>query len=1214
MGRWLRWIGIGLLALVLILVGIGAYLVGTTPGGRTVLSLAEGFLPDSVTVGVERFEGRLIGRFSLEGVRLTHPAVDASVERIELDWRGLGILRRQAHVRSLVVDGAEIRLTGADSGADSLDTEPEPDSGAGPPLANLPVALSFDSIIVRDARVTTADSMRVAGADLRIAGPGRDGPATLGLATSTAGTPEAYRLDAAARLEAPELAGADIALSGAGSNVDFQLDSVGVRALEGHARASGDLTWWPAISWELELEADSLAPAPLLPEPEQWPGRISLRGESTGRIDESGALELTAAIDTIYGELRGETLSGRFEARVADPEIELSAARIAWGPARVEASGDAGETLDLAFDAEVPDLGLLLPGAAGSLTASGRASGPRDLPRISATVQADGIVTDAASATSVSGEVDVDLAGPLQADLFALGVGVAGRDLDSVRLGLTGRRADHALRLSASGPRADLELGATGSLDDDGQWAGSLDTLSFRADTIGSWALEAPAAVSVGPGVEFEELCLRSDPARVCAAGASDEAGLRLDATIDSLRLERFASLMPEGYEVEAGIDVVIDLEQPANGAVTGTIDLRTTSGSFALPERGPDGRRRLRFEPIVFSVTSADSGSVGEVDLVLTDSEGAALVRVEGEVDSPFALRQPEDLAALDAQSFSARAEVAVDDLEMFSAYALPKWDAWGSFRAFVELQVDEAGALTGTLEAAADSMSLRNTVRQQAYLLALDPFRVEARVGPEGLTGEADLVVSEAGSEPLFVAHGEIRMPELTSLTIVPAEQPVDALLSLRVEDLYFVEAFFPEVSEVGGNFVLESRVGGTLEELAVDGTANLADAYAVIPLLGLELREIRLDAASTAEGEIRLDGQVSSGEGTLTLTGVSEHYPSAEDPSTFQIRGENFQVLDAPEIRVAASPSLDLAFDGSTLKFTGDVTIPSALIGIPDLPESAVMPSEDVVIVGDTATERSAVVPLEVDITLTLGDDVYFDGFGLDAQLVGGLNITQQAGADPRGRGEIRMINGTFRQLGQELRIDPGRLIFNGPIDDPAIDARAFVRATDGTEAGFRVGGTVQNLALDTYSNPPKTESDIMSYILFGRPMSQTSGSEGNQASNAAALLGANMLAMSLAPSIGLDEARVETGTQQNKAQLVVGKYLSPKLYVGYGIGLYEPISTLRLRYLLNSRWSIEAITGDQQSTDLLWRIERGGPTEEDLAREADEAAAEAEKEAG
>ena len=990
-------------------------------------------------------------------------------------------------------------------------------------------------------------------------------------------------------------------LSGAGSNVQFRLDSLAVTALDGHAAASGEVTWWPAITWDLGIEADSLAPAPLLPDPEAWPGRISIRGESAGGMGESGALELTAAIDTVFGELRGEPLDGRFEARVTGPDIELSAARIAWGPARVEASGAAGETLDLVFDAEVPDLGLLLPGASGSLTAGGRASGPRDSPRISATVQADGIVTDAASAASVSGEVDVDLAGPLEADLFALGVGVAGRDLDSVRVGLSGRRADHALRISASGPNADLELEASGRLDEAGHWAGSLDTLSLRADTIGAWALEAPAALTVGPGVELEQLCLRSDPARVCAAGASGAEGLRLDATIDSLRLERFAPLMPEGYEVEAGIDAAIDLEQPANGAVTGTIDLHTTAGSFTLPQSDEDGRLRLRFEPIVLEITSADSGAVGRIDLVLTDSAGAGLVRVEGEIDSPFALRQPQDLETLDAQPFSARAEIAVDDLEMFSAYALPRWDAWGSFHALVELQVDEAGALTGTLAAATDSLKLRNTVRQQAYLLTIDPFRIDARVGPEGLTGEADFVVGEAGSEQLFVAHGEVRMPAFTSLEIVPAEQPVDAMLSLQVEDLYFVEAFFPEVSEVGGRFVLDSRVGGTLEELAVEGTANLADAYAVIPLLGLELREIRFDAASTADGEIRLDGQVTSGEGTLTLTGVSENYPSAEDPSTFQIRGENFRVLDTPEIRVAASPALDLAFDGSKLRFAGDVTIPSAVIGIPDLPESAVTPSEDVVIVGDTASERSAPVPLEVDITLTLGDDVYFDGFGLDAQLLGGLNITQAPGADPRGRGEIRMVNGTFRQLGQELRIDPGRLIFNGPVDNPAIDARAFVRATDGTEAGFRVGGTVKNLALETYSNPPRTESDIMSYILFGRPMSQTSGAEGNQASNAAALLGANMLAMSLAPSIGLDEARVETGTQQNKAQLVVGKYLTPQLYIGYGIGLYEPISTFRLRYLLSARWSIEAITGDQQSTDVLYRIERGGPSDEPVEEE-------------
>jgi translocation and assembly module TamB len=588
---------------------------------------------------------------------------------------------------------------------------------------------------------------------------------------------------------------------------------------------------------------------------------------------------------------------------------------------------------------------------------------------------------------------------------------------------------------------------------------------------------------------------------------------------------------------------------------------------------------------------------------MLVTDSAGNRLLRVDGELDSPFALHEPTDFATIGDQPFSARLELAVDDLELFSASVLPRWNAWGSFHASAQLEVDADGVLVGTLSAATDSVRLRNTVREQSWRLVVEPARLDARVGPDGLTGELELEVSVVDEGPLLQASGEIRLPQLTSLDVNPEEQPVDASLSVRVGDMYFIEAFLPQVTEASGSFDLDSQIGGTLAELTVDGQASLADGRALIPLLGLELTDIQFAATGKPAGGIDLEGQVRSGEGILTMTGRSERYPTSETPTRMTIRGERFQVINAPEISLVAEPSFDLAFDGSKLSVTGDVRIPRGRVGIPDVPESAVTPSEDVVIVGDTLTERDSPVPIEADITVTLGDDVFFSGFGFNSKLVGGLNITQAAGRDPRGRGEVRFVNGTFRQLGQELRIDPGRLLFNGPIDDPAVEAQAFVRATDGTEAGFRVRGTVQNLDVTTYSVPPKSDSDVMAYILFGRPMSETSGDQGSQATNAATILGANMLAMSLAPSVGLDEARVETGTQQNKAQFVVGKYLTPRLYVGYGIGIYEPISTLRLRYLLTGRWTVEAITGDQQSADVLWRIETGGPKLEPVEEAAE-----------
>jgi translocation and assembly module TamB len=275
---------------------------------------------------------------------------------------------------------------------------------------------------------------------------------------------------------------------------------------------------------------------------------------------------------------------------------------------------------------------------------------------------------------------------------------------------------------------------------------------------------------------------------------------------------------------------------------------------------------------------------------------------------------------------------------------------------------------------------------------------------------------------------------------------------------------------------------------------------------------------------------------------------------------------------------------------------VVIPRGRLGFPDIPASAVTPSDDVRFVGDSLVVKEPPVPFGTDFTVTLGDDVFFNGFGFTSNLIGSVRVQQEPRGEPSGRGEVSFINGTFRSFGQELQVEPGRLLFTGPIDNPAVDARAFVRASDGTEAGFRIGGTVQDLDVSTYSVPPKPDSDVMAYILFGRPMNQTSSSEGSQASNSAAILGANMLGMTLAPSLGLDEARIDTGSSENKAQFVVGKYLSPRLFVGYGVGIYEPLSTLRIRYLLSARWSIEAITGDQQSTDLLWRIEGGGPSPE------------------
>ncbi len=88
----------------------------------------------------------------------------------------------------------------------------------------------------------------------------------------------------------------------------------------------------------------------------------------------------------------------------------------------------------------------------------------------------------------------------------------------------------------------------------------------------------------------------------------------------------------------------------------------------------------------------------------------------------------------------------------------------------------------------------------------------------------------------------------------------------------------------------------------------------------------------------------------------------------------------------------------------------------------------------------------------------------------------------------------------------------------------------------------------------------------------------------------LSGGDQIARSIGDRFGFDEMRIESDSTGDQASLVVGRYLSPRLYVGYGIGLIESINTFNLRYQISDRWQLEAESGTDQGADLFYRFER------------------------
>jgi len=68
------------------------------------------------------------------------------------------------------------------------------------------------------------------------------------------------------------------------------------------------------------------------------------------------------------------------------------------------------------------------------------------------------------------------------------------------------------------------------------------------------------------------------------------------------------------------------------------------------------------------------------------------------------------------------------------------------------------------------------------------------------------------------------------------------------------------------------------------------------------------------------------------------------------------------------------------------------------------------------------------------------------------------------------------------------------------------------------------------------------------------------------------------------------RIENSNDGDQASLIIGRYLSPKLYVSYGIDLIETVNTINLRYQISDNWQLKGESGERQSADLFYIFER------------------------
>lgn len=803
--------------------------------------------------------------------------------------------------------------------------------------------------------------------------------------------------------------------------------------------------------------------------------------------------------------------------------------------------------------------------------------------------------------------------------------------------GSIGMRAQSAGKLVAGKPNADVQIDAlSGTLKAQAisgqgalKFSNSLTPTGTLALRWGVNAVDFSAnkAGDVQANIDIANLgALVPDTAGSVQGGltlrqanaAKDATTFTLEAAL-SARLLRFGGVSVDTLEVTAelpsnvrapialklaaaNVDVAGQRIALANLSIAGTraqhrigADVSADLGAFALTAQGGLDTQKQ---------ATAWRGQLES--LMLTPAAKPGKTASSLKLQAPVNLRVAPENIALERACF---AGIGVE------LCGVVNWAKVGASKSNIELIKLDLAELQQALGVGIDSMRATGVIggRVNAELLAGDLTALDARIAP--ISGSAlKLTLARLDSDDV-----ELEINDFALNAASTAGAPPVINLQLNVKDAGSIKAnnLVLRGGELGGTLDIDLnslKVFNGLSENVVNptgqvkGTLSLAGTAAApnirgkitlsqlaleLPAAGLKLNAGAIEINSDGD-RLNVDGSIHSGTGAADANGdgvlkVSGWLaPFATAKAEIKIIGNKVLLSDTPSVRVIASPNLVVIHTGKLIKVTGAVVLPSANLQL-DRFESNVTRSDDVVVIDDPKKEPGT--PIQADVTVTLGDDVALKGFGLNGQLSGRLNIRERANKPATARGEIE-VKGNYKAYGQDLQIERGKLLFSSTLlDDPGLDIRA-VRKVDDIRAGVQVRGTALRPQLTVWSDPVLEQSDVLSYIVLGRPLKGGSGADSElvgQAANSLGTAGGNLLARGLGQKVGL-ELGVETLSDIGGPAFTAGKYLSPALYVGYGQGLFNPQTLFILRYKIFDRYELEALSGREQKIGVNYKRER------------------------
>jgi len=583
--------------------------------------------------------------------------------------------------------------------------------------------------------------------------------------------------------------------------------------------------------------------------------------------------------------------------------------------------------------------------------------------------------------------------------------------------------------------------------------------------------------------------------------------------------------------------------------------------------------------------------------------------------VDGEFARVKLAHAAWRDGR-FEIDGEAGIDRIApLVALFAPPAAGANGANAANAANRANGASGVTGRASAtdAAEADALKQLQR-----LGLD---VRAR-----LTGSS---LADASGALALKLRPAVDVPADESLAngeadLAIAQGALSGKVDLRLPSLAFTERIVGPAWVFDGQLRFAGTVAGTLTQPRLDGELRGQSLRLEQREMGWRLGEGTLVARFDGE-HLRVDAlrlrSLAKGGGSVEMRG---EVAVESFEGRFDFTADRLVVPIGPGQRVVLSGKAAASSVKGRFELSGSLRADEGRIELvggdaPKLPEDVVIVDREATGAGQppAATQR---LHIAADLKLDLGNNLRVHGSGVNARLTGELSLKGTLPDAPRAYGTVRIRDGTYTAYGRDLEITRGRVVFNGPLDNPVLDIIAL-RREQPVEAGVALTGTVLSPRIRLTSRPDVPDAEKLSWLVLGEGLENAEGSAQMAALQvaAASLFGANDGGLSggLRDTLGLDvltvrsagrdgglrpsgfgdaavvPGQVGTGAVAASAAsatdnvVAIGKRLNSRLLLTYEQGLQGTWSVVRLQYNISRRLALRGHTGTETALDVLLR---------------------------